>query len=301
MRTRGRGAGSSRLISGSRPVHATLERYLEDWLGQTALFFTSGYQANLAVFSTVCGAGEIVASDARNHASIIDGLRLSKAERLVVPHADPEVIPKGVDLVALEGLYSMDGDVPPFARYPTDPLLAVDEAHALGVLGPDGRGAAAASGVKPDILIGTFGKALGAAGAFVAGPPELKDLLVNAGRSFIFTTAPPESVAKAALEGLQAARSRPELREQVLRNATVLRGHLAQLGWKVRGSAHILPVLCGGEAMEIARRLLDRGVYAPGIRFPTVPEGEERIRITVSAAHTDEDLAKIAEAFGSRH
>jgi 8-amino-7-oxononanoate synthase len=297
-RLKGRGSGSSRLISGTRPAHVTLERHLEDWLGRPALLFNSGYQANLAVFSTVCTAGQTIASDDLNHASMIDGMRLSRAERLVVPHADPESIPSDVDLIAIEGLYSMDGDTPPIQRYPPDPLLAVDEAHAIGVLGPDGRGVAASVGVRPDIVIGTFGKAFGAAGAFVAGPPELKELLVNTGRSFIYSTAPHEAVAVAALEGLQVARTDSERRARVLENARTLRSHLRELGWQVLGSAHILPVLCGDRAMSISARLAENGVFAPGIRYPTVARGTERIRITVSAAHTGEHLDRIAAAFG---
>ena len=299
MRVRGGGSGGSRLISGSRPSHETLERALEEWLGRPALLFPSGYQANLAVFSTVCGAGDRVASDALNHASIIDGLRLSRAERLIVPHADPTAIPTGMTLVAVESLYSMEGDIPPLALYPSEPWLAVDEAHALGCLGPDGRGVAAAAGREPDILIGTFGKAFGAAGAFVVGPPELKDLLINAGRPFIYSTAPSEAVAKAALKGLRAAQQAPELRERLAANASTLRGHLTELGWTVGGEAHILPVHCGIGAMAIAKRLMEHGVYAPGIRYPTVPAGRERIRLTVSAAHSEEDLARIADAFGT--
>lgn len=294
----GAGAGSSRLISGTRPAHTALEAELEDWLGTPALFFTSGYHANLAVFSTIPESGQRVASDALNHASIIDGLRLSRASRCVVPHAAPREIPDEVDLIAVEGLYSMDGDIPPFSDYPTAPLLAVDEAHAIGVLGPEGRGAAAAAGVQPDILIGTFGKAFGAAGAFVAGPPELKELLINAARSFIYTTAPPESVARAALGGLRLARDRPELRERTLSHARWLRDQLTAQGWEVPGDAHILPVRCGSAAMQLSARLLESGVYAPGIRAPTVAPGTERIRITVSAAHSESDLNRIAEAFG---
>jgi 8-amino-7-oxononanoate synthase len=300
VRARGHGAGGSRLISGSRPAHATLERHLEEWLGRPALLFPSGYQANLAVFSTVCDADQTVASDALVHASIIDGLRLSRASRVVVPHADPRAVPAHVDLIALEGLFSMDGDIPPFGRYPTSPWMAVDEAHAIGCLGPDGRGAAAAAGMVPDILIGTFGKAFGAAGAFVSGPPELIELLINAGRSFIFTTAPPESVANAALEGLRRMREEPGLRERLAHNAATLRAHLAALGWEVLGSAHILPVVAGDGAMRLASQLLERGVFAPAIRWPTVPRGAERVRLTVSAAHTEADLTRIADAFGPR-
>lgn len=298
IRARGHGAGGSRLISGSRPVHATLEHHLEEWLGQPALLFPSGYHANLAVFATVCREGQVVASDASNHASIIDGLRLSRARRIVVPHGDPGAIPRGVDLVVVEGLFSMDGDLPPLSAYPQGPWLAVDEAHALGCLGPGGRGAAALAKRRPDILIGTFGKAFGSSGAFVSGPRELIELLVDEGRSFIYTTAPSEAVAHAALEGLHLARGEPELRVRLTENAATLRAALRQLGWTVLGDAHILPVLTGSRTMEIAAGLLERGVYAPGIRWPTVPEGQERIRVTVSAMHSDEHIRRIADAFG---
>lgn len=295
---RGGGASSSRLISGSRPAHAALEAELEAWLGRPALLFPSGYQANLAVFSTVCGAGDRIASDAANHASIIDGIRLSRARRTVVPHADPTAIPEDTTLVAVEGLYSMDGDVPPLADYPDGPWLAVDEAHATGCLGPGGRGAHEACGIAPDIVIGTFSKALGAAGAFVSGPRELVDLLVNAGRSFIFTTAPPEPVVHMARAGLARVRADPALRARLASNALRLRSGLRDLGWSPLGDAHIVPLVVGRGAMELAQRLLERGVLAPGIRYPTVPQGAERIRLTVGAAHTDEHLDRILDALG---
>ncbi len=293
---RGGGAGASRLISGSRPVHDALEGALGAHFGGRALLFPSGYQANLAVLSTICGPGQSIASDALNHASIIDGLRLSKARRTVVPHADPRAIPAEVDAVVVEGLYSMDGDTPPLAEYPTSPWLIVDEAHAVGCLGPGGRGVAAQLGRKPDALIGTFGKAYGASGAFVVGPDELIDLLINAGRSFIFTTAPPEPVAAMALAGLQAATD--DRRARLAANAQRLRTALTQLDWDVRGEHHILPVVVGSNAMAISEDLLQSGVFAPGIRYPTVPAGQERIRFTASAAHTDDQLDRIAEVMG---
>lgn len=295
---RGGGAGGSRLISGTRPVHVELEEALEAHFGRPALLFGSGWHANVAVFSTVCEAGDLVASDALNHASIIDGLRLGRAERRVVPHLRPEAVPPDARLVVVEGLFSMDGDVPDLRRYPPDPWLAVDEAHAVGCLGPGGRGAAAAQGVEPDILVGTFGKAYGAAGAFVVGPPELKRLLINAGRPFIFSTAPPEPVAAMALAGLR--RADDALRERLAANAERLRTGLRQLGWEVLGSHHIVPVVAGEHAMELSARLLARGVYAPGIRFPTVARGAERVRFTVSAAHTPDQLDRICEAMGPR-
>ena len=297
----GSGAAASRLISGSRPIHHELETELEELFGRPALLFSSGYQANLAVFSTVCEVGDLVASDEFNHASIIDGLRLSKARRQIVAHADPAAIAPSTRLIIVEGLYSMDGDIPPLAAYPVEPWLAVDEAHAVGCLGPNGRGAAAAAGRTPDILIGTFGKALGAAGAFVVGPPELKQLLVNAGRSFIYTTAPPEPVARMALAGLRiASREGHELRESLTANASYFRRALSTMGWEARGTEHIVPVIAGNQALELSAGLLARGVFVPAIRFPTVPRGLERLRFTVSAAHTRDQLDQVLEALGPR-
>ncbi|MEQ1501243.1 MAG: aminotransferase class I/II-fold pyridoxal phosphate-dependent enzyme [Myxococcota bacterium] len=294
----GGGATGSRLISGARPVHRAVEEALEDWLGRPALLFGSGYLANLAVFSTVCEQGDVVASDAANHASIIDGLRLSPATRRVVPHADPSAIPADARLIAVEGLYSMDGDLAPLAAYPRGPWLAVDEAHAIGCLGPGGRGVAAAAGVVPDLTIGTFGKAFGGSGAFVCGSRAWIELLVNAGRSFVFTTAPPEPVAAMALAALR--RATDELRQRLAANVVRFRRSLRELGWTPLGDAHIVPIVTGPSAMALAARLRDRGVFAPGIRWPTVPAGRERIRFTVSAVHTDDQLDAICDALGPR-
>lgn len=294
----GGGSTGSRLISGARPGHRALEDALGAWLDRPALLFNSGYHANVAVMSTVAEAGDLVASDAANHASIIDGLRLSPSRRVVVPHADPGSIPQDARVVVVEGLFSMDGDVPPLRGYPREPWLVVDESHAVGCLGPAGRGAAAAAGVVPDVTIGTLGKAFGAAGAFVAGPPELIELLVNAARPFIFSTALPERVAAMALAGLRAATD--ERRERLGANVRRLRNALADLGWSPLGADHIVPVVTGPDTMAVAQRLLERGVFAPGIRFPTVPRGQERVRFTVSAAHTDDQLDQIAEALGQR-
>ena len=292
---RGGGAGASRLLGGTRPEHAAVEAALADHFGQTALFFPSGWHANLAVMATVAQPGDLVASDALVHASIIDGLRLSKARRAVLPHARPDV-PEDARMIVVESLYSMDGDIPSLAAYPKTPWLVVDEAHAVGALGPGGRGVAAAQGVRPDVTIGTFGKAYGSAGAFVLGPPELRDLLVNEGRSFLFSTAPPEPVARMALAGLRAADD--EKRQQLASNTSRLRAALGALGWSPLGEAHIVPIVVGPDVMAVAARLLAAGVLAPGVRWPTVPTGQERIRLTVSAAHTPEQLDRIAEALG---
>jgi 8-amino-7-oxononanoate synthase len=293
---RGGGSTGSRLISGARPVHRALEEALERWLGRRVLLFNSGWNANLGLFSTVAERGLRFGSDAFVHASIIDGLRLGKADRVVLPHADPAAVPEGLDGLVLETLYSMDGDIPDLRAYPTAPWLFVDEAHAIGCLGPGGRGVAAAQGIVPDGLVGTFGKAFGAFGAFVAGPEPLIELLVNAARSFVFTTALPEPVAAMALAGL--ARADDDLRGRLAQNAAHLRRSLRDLGWNPLGEAHIVPIVAGPEALALAARLLERGVFAPAIRWPTVAAGQERLRFTVSAAHTTSELDRIAEALG---
>ena len=293
---RGGGSTGSRLISGSRPIHAQLEDALAEHFGRPALLFNSGYQANLAVYSTLVQSDGRIASDRANHASMIDGMRLSSAQRTVFAHADPSAIPADTTLIATEGLFSMDGDVPDFSRYPTDPWLAVDEAHAFGAMGPGGRGAAAAQGIQPDVIVGTFGKALGGSGAFVVGPPELKSLLINAGRSFIFTTAMPEPVAAMALAALK--RATDDLRDRLRSNARHLRAHLRERGWKVLGQHHICPVVVGDGAVPLSESLLRQGIFAPAIRYPTVPRGQERIRLTVSAAHDHSQLERIADALG---
>jgi 7-keto-8-aminopelargonate synthetase-like enzyme len=288
------GAGSSRLITGTRPAHLELEQELQDWLGQPALLFSSGYLANLALFSTVCTQDDVIASDALNHASIIDGMRLSKARKVIVEHCAPDQIPPDATLIAVEGLFSMDGDTPALQDYPSKPWLAVDEAHSLGCIGPEGRGVAAACGVTPDIVIGTFGKAFGAAGAFVAGPQLLKDLLINAGRSFIYSTAPPESTIQKIRTGLAIIRTEGEERRERLQARTrQLRQGLGQIGLEPLGTHHIVPITFGEQTMTVARGLKEAGILATGIRFPTVPKGMERIRFTVCSEHTPDQIDHI--------
>ena len=291
---RGGGAGAARLVSGNRPAHVALEEALSTLHGRPATLFPSGYHANLALYTTVLQAGDIAASDALNHASIIDGLRLSRATRHILPHGDAASVPAAARLVAVEGLYSMDGDMPPLARYPTGPWLAVDDAHAVGALGPDGLGAAAAQGVEPDFLVGTLGKAYGVAGAFVVGPPALRELLISAGRAFVYTTGMPAGVAAAALEGIRLADE--ARREQLAANVRRFREGLHKVGILTRGEAHIVPVLTGPATMTAAAALLDEGIYVAGIRYPTVPRGEERLRFTVCAAHTADQIDRCVEA-----
>lgn len=284
----GRGVGSARLISGDRPVHHALEEALSEHYGRPATLLSSGYHANLALLSTLLQRGDRVASDALNHASIIDGIRLSRADRVILPHDTPGDIPAGTTLAVTEGLFSMDGDIPALSAWQGEHWLMVDEAHAFGVLGPEGRGAAAAQGIEPDFIVGTFGKAIGAYGAFVIGPPSLRSLLISTGRAFIFTTGLPSPVAAAALAGLRCADD--ALRGQLAENVARLRGGLSDLGLPALGDAHIVPVVLREATMPVAEALLDAGYYAAGIRPPTVAPGAERIRLTLSAAHTADQI-----------
>ncbi|MDP2304888.1 MAG: aminotransferase class I/II-fold pyridoxal phosphate-dependent enzyme [Pseudomonadota bacterium] len=290
----GGGAGASRLISGNRPAHVALEEALGELYGRPATLFGSGFTANLALLTTLLTPADTVASDALNHASIIDGVRLSGAKKVILPHGQP-AIPAGARMAVVEGLYSMDGDVLDLPRYfGPDHWLAVDESHSFGCLGPGGRGAALAKGVVPDFLMGTLGKALGVLGAFVIGPPELRELLVSFGRTFVYTTGLPEPIARAALVALRLADA--ERRERLAHNARRLRIGLWQIGASALGDAHVAPVVTGERTMAITQGLLDKGYYVAGIRWPTVPRGQERVRITVSAAHTDAQIDGLLDA-----
>jgi len=294
---KGVGAGSSRLIAGERAAHHALESALGERFGRPATLFNTGYMANLALLTVLVGRGDRVASDALNHASIIDGIRLSGAEKTILEHGRAPNDP--CTLAVVEGLYSMDGDVLALDAYAGDHWLAVDEAHAVGALGPDGRGEAARQGVEPDFLVGTLGKAYGAFGAFVIGPPELRELFVSRGRSFVYTTALPEPVAAAALVGLRLADD--ERRERLAARTARFRRGLAELGLPALGSAHVVPLVLGEHTMRIANELLARGFFALGIRPPTVPAGTERIRFSLSAEHTDEQIDRLLEALDACH
>jgi 7-keto-8-aminopelargonate synthetase-like enzyme len=284
----GAGCGSSRLLSGTRPAHRKLEDSLEDWFGQPALVFSSGYQANLAVLTTLFQEGQHVGSDALNHASIIDGLRLSKATRHILPHDESLPAQPDLDGVVVEGLYSMDGDTPDFGAHDGGCWLVVDEAHAVGAIGPGGRGVAAHQGIRADVLVGTFGKAYGAAGAFVVGPAVLKELMISSARSFVYTTALAEPATRAAHAGFQAATN--ERRERLADRVRRFRTGLLQLGLESRGAHHIVPVLTQERTMEMAAQLEKEGIYVPGIRAPTVPPGSERLRFSLSSEHTDDQI-----------
>jgi 8-amino-7-oxononanoate synthase len=306
------GAGASRLIAGERPEHGALERTLQRWLGvEAALVFSSGYAANVGTMAALARPGDLIVSDALNHASIVDGARLSRARIAVVPHNDVAAVADTLARrteerawVVVESYYSMDADGPDLAalRGACDDhgaALYVDEAHALGLFGPDGRGRAAEAGVTPDIIVGTLGKAFGSQGAFVAGRQVLRDWLWNRARSFVFSTGLSPAAAEAGRQAIEESLARPELRARVLSQAARLRAALTELGLDVRGFGHVVPIVIGSS--EAARAssiaLAERGLVAPPIRPPTVPVGAARLRLAVTAHHDESDIAFALDAF----
>lgn len=297
---RGAGTGSARLIAGDRAAHHRLEDALSDWMGRPCTVLSSGWHANLALTGALLGRSDRVSSDALIHASLIDGLRLTRAERTVLPHGTTAV-PEGVRMHVTEGLFSMDGDTVDLGatRAACDAVgtwLYVDEAHAVGARGPGGRGVSAEQGVEPDFLVGTLGKAFGSYGAFVCGPPVLRPLLMSRGRAFIFTTGLPEPVCTAALAGLRLATD--DRRRALDRNVARLRQGLTALGLHTPGDGHIVPVVLGAQTMGVATALLERGVHVVGIRPPTVAVGTERLRISVSAAHSHTQIDRLVSILG---
>jgi 8-amino-7-oxononanoate synthase len=312
----GVGAGASRLISGSLTIHRDLEsRLAELKRTEAALLFPSGYQANIGAITALVGRGDAIFSDALNHASIIDGCRLSGARVSVYEHADVGALrrllqrgePARRRLIVTDSVFSMDGDHAPLAELVAvaeehDAMLMVDEAHATGVFGPNGGGLVDALDLhgRVTVQMGTLGKALGAAGAFVAGSRELIALLVNRARSFVYSTALAPPTVAAAAAALEIVKREPERRARLAAQAAAFRRTLAELGLEVpAGEGPILPVIAGASerALEWSRVLLDDGVFVQGIRPPTVPPGTARLRVTVMATHTDGDLTAAARAF----
>jgi 8-amino-7-oxononanoate synthase len=312
----GAGAGASRLISGNMQPHRELEARLAAFKGyERALLFGSGYLANMGTIAALAGPGEVVFSDELNHASIIDGCRLARAETAIYRHNDVEHLkallrdaPGTPALIVTDGIFSMDGDIAPLPellelarRYGA--RLMVDEAHATGVLGPGGRGAVAAAGLsgEVDVVMGTMGKALGSYGAYVCANEETVEFLINRARPFIFSTAPPPPVVGAARAALGVLEAEPERVDRLLANARVLRDGLAAEGFVTGASTtQIVPVEVGEAepTMALCEGALERGVFAQGIRPPTVPEGSSRLRFTVMATHDPEELRRAAHQVG---
>lgn len=310
----GIGAGASRLVSGTHDAHRRTEATLADWVDRpSALLFSSGYAANVGTLSALLNRDDVVFSDRLNHASIIDGIRLSRAQTHIYDHASPahlEILLRNHRkggrraLIATDALFSMDGDLAPVAALKRlsqqyDAALYVDEAHSLGVIG-EGRGWCFDQDVVPDVLVGTLGKATGVSGAFVAGTPSLRAFLENRARSYVFSTAIPPALACVIDQGARLARAEHQRRVRVLHHATRIRHELRQQGWQVPdGASPIVPVLIGDPAttMMLSHALLEHGYFVQGIRPPTVPRGTSRLRLVPTAAHTEEMVTGLLEAF----
>jgi glycine C-acetyltransferase/8-amino-7-oxononanoate synthase len=315
--TEGVGAAASRLITGTMDAHRDAEVAYADFVGTpSAALFSSGYAANVGTIQALAGPDDAIFSDALNHASLIDGSRLSRANVYVYSHRDVDHLTSLLRehrarsrraLIITDSLFSMDGVTAPLRDLAAlarsfDAGLLVDEAHALGVFGPNGRGLAAAHGVEPDVIVGTLGKSFGVAGAFVAGSEELVSLIRNRARSFVFSTAPPPLLARAAITALELVRNADEARKGLLSNAEQLRSELGLLGFEVpAGNSQILPILIGenDRTMQLSAELLARGVFVQGIRPPTVREGTARLRLTPMATHRPEHIQRAIDAFAS--
>ena len=311
----GWGSGASPLLTGHATSHRRLEAQLAEFEGtEAALLFSSGFAANVGAVAALVGAGDVVFNDAKNHASLLDGARLSRADVRVYPHADwqrlDELLARSTHyrrrLVVTDALFSMDGDLAPLAELAEvtrrhDAMLMVDEAHATGVFGRYGRGVAECLDVENhvDVRIGTLSKALGCVGGFVAGSRPLVDWLVSRARSYIFSTAAPAAMAAAAAVALDVVRNEPQRREGLLTQAEALRGELTAAGCNIgRSASQIIPIVVGDavRAVELSAALLQRGLYVPAVRPPTVPEGEACLRISLTSAHTPAMVAALTVA-----
>jgi 8-amino-7-oxononanoate synthase len=310
----GAGAGAARLVAGDLPVHGALERRLAAFKGTpAALLFSSGYHANVGVVAALVDREDAIFSDRLNHASIVDGCRLSLAKTHRYPHCDVDALDQLLagtkarrKLVVTDAVFGMDGDAAPLAAIADacerhGAMLYVDEAHATGVFGPTGAGLCEAEGVtaRVDVVMGTLGKALGSFGAFVAGSRRLVDWLISRARTFVFTTALPPGACGAALAALDVLVDDPARRERLHALARRMREELAAMGFDMsRVVAPIFPVVLGDEAvaLDASRRLRARGYFVRAIRPPTVPPGTSRLRVSVTASHTEDQVDGFVEA-----
>jgi glycine C-acetyltransferase len=317
LRRYGYGLASVRFICGTQELHRQLEGAVARFLGKDdAILYTSCFDANGGLFETLLGDADTILSDELNHASIIDGVRLSKSRRVRYRHSNMAELERGLQeaadsrlrLIATDGVFSMDGDM---ARLPEicdlaeryDAAVMVDDSHATGILGPGGRGTPEHFGVldRVDILTSTLGKALGgAAGGFTCARAEIVDFLRQRSRPYLFSNSLPPMISMAGLKAIELIAGGSDLRERLHGNARRLRGALEGAGFQLKpGQQPILPVMLGDAALagRMADRLLERGIYVIGFSYPVVPQGQARIRIQVSAAHTGEQIDRAAQAF----
>jgi len=312
----GAGSGAVRTIAGTMTIHEELERRLADFKHtEASLVFQSGFTANLGVLQSLVKEGDVIISDELNHASIIDGIRLSKAERSIFKHRDVDDLErhlekhrdKRVKLVVTDGVFSMDGDIAPLPAIVEraerfQALVMVDDAHASGVLGKNGRGSVNHFGLdgRVDLQMGTLSKAIGVLGGYVAGARPVRDFLIHRARPFLFSTSHPPGVAAACIAALDVLLAEPERIDRLWKNTKRFKDGLKRLGFETGASeTPITPVIVGkgAVAMQLSDRLFSLGVFAQGIGFPTVPEGRARIRTIVTSGHSEAQLDQALEAF----
>jgi glycine C-acetyltransferase len=323
----GVGSGAVRTIAGTMSLHEELERELAAFKGTPAvLTLQSGFSANTGVIPTITGEQDLIVSDALNHASIIDGMRLSKAPRKIYPHGDIEALrgllreaaekgregtglPYRLVLVVTDGVFSMDGDIAPLPQIVTaaeefGAAVFVDDAHASGVLGRNGRGSVDHFGLhgRVAIQVGTLSKAVGVLGGYVAGSQDLRDILIQRARPFLFSTSHPPAVAAACREAIRVMQDEPDLIERLWSNTRRFKAELKRLGFDTGTSeTPITPVMMGDPdtAGRFSQRLFDEGVFAQPVVYPTVAIDKARIRTIVTAAHGEEQLDRALETFAT--
>src|SRR4051794_9631421 len=312
----GVGSSGSRLTTGHTDWHQKLEEKIARFKQtEAALLFSSGFLANVGVLSSLPEKGDVILSDQLNHASIIDGCRLSKANTVVYNHIDMNDLEEKLKethfykrrFIVTDGVFSMDGTIAPLDQIirlgkQYDAYVIVDNAHATGVLGEKGRGTSEYFGVYPDVVIGTLSKAVGTEGGFVTGSKVLIDFLLNNARTFIFQTAMPPSICAASYVALEIIEESNEKRQLLFSNINKIKNRLEEMGYVVKGDlTPIIPVIIGDpkEAIRFAEKLQENGIYAPAIRPPTVPNGESRIRLTVTSDHGSKEIDYLLECFHS--
>ncbi|VBB42629.1 8-amino-7-oxononanoate synthase [uncultured Desulfatiglans sp.] len=315
VRAWGTGVGASRLISGNIALYRTLEQAVSRLKRvEAAVVFASGYATNVGVITSLAGPGDLILSDALNHASIVDACRLSKAQIAVYPHRDVAALEtllrgrsaRGRVMIVTDGVFSMDGDLAPLPELTalsreSGALLVVDDAHGTGVIGPNGGGVFDHFGLKdPSALqLGTFSKALGSLGGFAAASTQMVDFLVNHARSLIYSTGLPPPVLAANAEAIRIIVEEPNRRKHLHRLSSHLRDALAPLGFSLaEGPTPIIPLVVGEaeEAVRLSAYLWDEGIFVPPIRPPTVPAGQSRLRVSLSALHRQEDVDRLVYA-----
>jgi 8-amino-7-oxononanoate synthase len=317
----GTGSGASHLISGHQKPHEDLQKTLAEFVGmESALLFSTGYMANLGIVTALLSRGDAVFADRLNHASLIDAVQLSRAEHMRYPHNDADTLRAQLaasnakhKMILTDAVFSMDGDVAPLRELfdlaeKHDAWLVIDDAHGFGVLGPDGRGTAAHFDLPASpriITMGTLGKAAGVAGAFVAGHATVIEWLLQTARTHIFTTATPAALAVAVAKSVDLIRYADDRREHLMTLTALLRAGLSTLRWPLINTSAIptpiQPILVGSneEALRLSQGLFDRGFWVPAIRPPTVAAGKARLRITLSAAHTADDVDALVTTLGA--